>query len=159
MCLVIFSMTTMALSTTMPVAMVTDIRETTLIVYPPRKSKRKEMIKEQGMVKATIMPLFIFNKKANTTRITKKMACKRVVFNSFKAVRIYSELSSTILTFTSLGNIFLISFSFFFTLSATSTVFFPVCFCNAITIAGFASPHPIIICSLKASSTWATSFR
>ncbi len=51
---VIFSMMTMALSTTMPIAMARDISEITLMVYPSMNMALIDTIRENGMVNDTI---------------------------------------------------------------------------------------------------------
>jgi hypothetical protein len=60
----IFSNTTIPLSTTIPEAMAMAINDTRFIVYPPKYSKMNEIVSEKGMVRVIIMA--VLNRLKNT---------------------------------------------------------------------------------------------
>ena len=142
--LTIFSSTTIPLSTTMPDAMASDISDTRLMVYLPIYRKINAMIKEKGMVRAMMMEALNLLKKIIVTRTTKNIPHNNDALKFFMEVLMFSALSVVILICTSEGSVLLISASFAFILSITSTVFFPACFCKIRMMPFFPSPQPFI---------------
>ena len=125
---VIFSKTTMALSTTMPMAIAKLIKDIMFIVNPFTKRKMNAQISEKGMDKEIIILAKVFLKKSKATKITKIPATIKVLVKLPMAFKINSELSIGTVIFTSGGKSFLILPKNFFISLQTSTVFAPDCF-------------------------------
>ena len=92
-CLVMLSSTTMALSTTSPMAMIKLERETILMVSPKRYIKIKDMIMEKGIVRTMIRLVVLLRRKKRTTAVTVNRAHQRVLERFLMEVMMSREAS------------------------------------------------------------------
>ena len=127
-CEVTFSSTTMASSTTMPIAMDRALMEMILSVLPVPNRYSKDARRAIGMDSTTMSVPFSRPRKRNTTSITTRKVIRMVSFRELMVRRILEELSTTVVILTSAGRVFSRRASSFFTLRITSTVLYPDCF-------------------------------
>ena len=92
-CLVILSSTTMALSTTNPIAMIKLEREIIFIVRPNTYIKIKDIMMEKGMVRTMIRLVVLLRRKKRTTAITVNRAHKRVLERFLMEIMMSREAS------------------------------------------------------------------
>ena len=127
-CVVTFSNTTMASSTTIPIAMDSELREMMFNVFPDANKYAKAAINEIGIVRIIINVALQRPRKINTTNITTMkvimiVSCKlSIVFKMFVEVSIITP------SCTSDGKLACISGSFSCTFLAMFTEFAPDCF-------------------------------
>ena len=125
-CCVIFSRTTIALSTTIPMAIISDIRLKILIVQPSANISIKAVISENGMVRNTMRLSLHSLRNAKTITTTKNSAYQSDCVRFLILSTISSSEFITSLMLTSAGSVFSISFSFVLTARVTASVFSPV---------------------------------
>ena len=95
-CRVMFSITTMASSTTKPVEIVSAISERLSRLYPHRYITAKVPMRETGTATAGISVARPFRRKTNTTMMTSTIESIRVCCTSFTDARIVVVRSRTI---------------------------------------------------------------
>ena len=121
-CDVTFSSTTMASSTTMPMAMDRALMEMMLSVLPVAKRYSREASRAMGMDKTTMRVPFNRPRKRKTTSITTMKVMRMVSLREPMVRRMLSELSITVVICTSEGRLRSRRAISFFTLRITSTV-------------------------------------
>ena len=104
-CDVTFSNTTMASSTTIPMAMDKALMEMMLSVLPVAYRYIREASRAMGMDSTTMRVPFNRPRKRNTTSITTRKVMKMVSFRELMVRRILRELSTTVVIFTSEGRL------------------------------------------------------
>ena len=106
MCVVTFSNTTMASSTTIPMAMESDESEMILIVFPDIARYMNEAIRESGIVIQIINVARQRPRNRNTTITTNSRAYITVSVKLSIVFRMFSDVSTMTPNFTSLGRFF-----------------------------------------------------
>ena len=127
-CVVTFSSTTIASSTTIPMAIDRDESEIILIVFPVIARYMKEAINESGIVIQIINVARQRPKKRNTTITTNNRAYITVSAKLSIVFRMLSEVSTITPSFTSLGRFFCKRGRASSTLREISTELAPDCF-------------------------------
>jgi hypothetical protein len=118
----------MASSTTIPMAMESEVSEMTLMEFPVIKRYRKATISDMGIVRTIIKVALHRPRKKSTTKTTNRNAHIRVFERLLIDPLIKSEVSMIRLILTSGGRLFLSSSIFFRTSLATFMVLAPDCF-------------------------------
>ena len=119
------STTTIASSTTMPIARTSPRSERTLTEKPRIGKTAKVAISETGTVRSGINVARQFCRKMKTTMITRRIASKRVWTISLIPSEIASVVSRDIVHFRSFGKVGSIAFIVFSTASRTASAFDP----------------------------------
>jgi hypothetical protein len=86
--------------------MARDISETKFMVYPPKKRRINEIMREKGIIREMITAGLMLRRNPKVTKTTKNIPQNKVFLRFFIAVRIFSELSITIFILTSEGRVF-----------------------------------------------------
>ena len=128
MCVVTFSSTTIASSTTLPIAIERHDREIMLSEPPVAYRYMNDAIRDIGIVITIIIVARHLPRKINTTRATKSMAKAIVSSREPIVFRMLSEVFTIIPSFTSGGRVFCSSGIFAITASEIATEFAPDCF-------------------------------
>ena len=105
-CLDMFSNTTIASSTTIPIAMVRDAREITLMEFPVKNRYMNDVIREMGMANAIMNVALHLPRKNKTTNTTKINANIMVLDKLRIELLINSEVSNMVSISTSGGSVF-----------------------------------------------------
>ena len=121
-CEVTFSSTTMASSTTMPMAMDRALMEMILSVLPVANRYSSEASRAIGMLSTTMRVPLRRPRKRNTTSITTRKVIRMVFFRELMVRRMLSELSTTVVMRMSAGRSCSSDLNSFFTFRMTSTV-------------------------------------
>ena len=121
-CDVTFSSTTMASSTTIPMAMDRALMEMMLSVLPVAKRYIREASRAIGMDSTTMRVPFRRPRKRNTTSITTRKVMRMVSFREPMVRRMLSELSTTVMILISAGRLRSRPARVAFTFLITSTV-------------------------------------
>ena len=120
-----FSTTTIASSTTIPIAKINPSKVSIFNEKPKINMKPNVPIKEIGTAIVGIKAARQFCNERNTTRTTKKRASNKVLYTSCTDWEIYSVISNGKLYSKPSGKFLLISFIASFTFVATSRAFAP----------------------------------
>ena len=121
-CEVTFSRTTMASSTTMPIAMDRALIDMILSELPVAKRYSSEASRAMGILSTTMSVPFKRPRKRNTTSITTRKVMRMVRLRESMVRRILSELSTTVVILMSDGRLRCRLASVALTLRITSTV-------------------------------------
>ncbi len=158
-CVVTFSNTTMASSTTIPIDIDNADSDTMLSVLPVAARYINEAIRETGIVITIIIVALQRPRNKNTTIITNNRAYSTVSSREAMVFRMLSDVSTMTPSLTSEGRFFCRRGNIFITDSEICTELAPLCFW--ITIMAPFSPPIKVRCvrSSKESSTRATSRR
>ncbi len=154
-----FSMTTIASSTTKPVETVSAIRERLSSEYPQRYITPNVAINETGAATAGMAVALPLRKKRNVTRITSPMARSRLFSTSRSEARIVSDLSMRKLSSALPGSQEASWGIMALTLSTVSIIFAPGARKIISKIAGLPFATAILRTSCELSTTSATSAR
>src|SRR5574344_2372012 len=127
-CEVMFSNTTIASSTTIPMAMVNALIEMMLRVLPVANRYITEATNEIGIESTMINVALHLPRKMKTTSITMKKVVKMVSFNELMVLTMFSEPSMMMFTLTSEGRSFCIFLSSRMMPLETFTALASVCF-------------------------------
>ena len=127
-CRVIFSSTTIASSTTIPIAMVSEQREMMLIDESATFRYINAPIRAIGIVIPIIIVARHLPRKNNTTNTTKSSAYSTDSSSELMEFCMFSDESYIFSIFTSVGNCFCMSANSLRTSRQTCTVLAPVCF-------------------------------
>ena len=155
----IFSRTTIALSTSIPIARAKPAIEITFRVRPPWSITKKVTMTDTGIDKATINELRTFRRKNNSTRKTIKKARRAVVLRLVSERVIKSAKSIRVDTSTPCPALARIPGKASLTARLVWTVLASACFCMKTIRADRSLLRMISRCSLNPSTTWATFFR
>ncbi len=132
MCVVTFSSTTIASSTTIPIEIDRADSDTIFSVLPVAYRYMNEAISEIGIVIVMMSVARQRPRNMNTTIITNKSAYITVSTSEAIVLRMLSEVSTIMPSSTSEGRRFCKSGSIASTLSEICTEFAPLCFCTTI---------------------------
>ena len=127
-CVVTFSSTTMASSTTIPIDMDSAESETMLSELPVANRYMNEAIRDTGMVMTMIIVARQRPKNRNTTIMTNSRAYSTVSTREAMVLRMLSDVSTITPILMSEGRFFCSRGSISLTLSEISTEFAPDCF-------------------------------
>ena len=153
------STTTIASSTTMPIASTRPRSESTLIEKPSSGKNMKAPMSETGTVTSGMKVARQFCRKTKTTRRTRNTASKSVWMISVMPSLTGRVVSSEIRYSMSRGKRWLSSSIVFLIWSATCKAFVPGIWKTAMTAAGKPLWRPIALYSIVPSSRRATSSR
>ena len=128
MCVETFSSTTMASSTTMPMAMASADIEMMFRVLPVAYRYISEASRASGMDRTMMKVDFQFPRKRKTTSITTRKVMMMVSMRVRIVLMISREPSTIVVIFTSEGSVFSICASCFLTPLMTFTVLASLCF-------------------------------
>ena len=121
-CEVTFSSTTIASSTTMPMAMDRALMDMILSVLPVANKYSNEASRAIGILSTTISVPFRRPRKRNTTSITTRKVMRMVLLREAMVLRMLSELSTTVVILMSDGRLRCSEASVDLTFRITSTV-------------------------------------